>query len=104
MDNKQIASEILNHLGGLGKLSAMTGAKNFIAIDNGVRFRIGRNSAGVNTVTVTLNSLDLYDTEYARIRTIKHMPTYKRLSGSDGIYNDMLKADFEHETGMYLTF
>jgi len=98
----QIATEILKQMGGTGKLSAMTGAKQFVALENGVRFRIGRNSAGINTVTITLNSMDLYDTEYGRVRTVKHMPTYKVVAKSEGIYNDMLKDDFESATGMYL--
>jgi len=99
----QVASEIIRQMGGSGRLSAMTGAKQFVALENGVSFKIGRNSAGINTVTIKLNGMDTYDTEYGRIRTIKDMPTYKRLAGSDGIYNDMLKADFESNTGMYLT-
>ena len=99
-----IANEILAQMGGTSKLAAMTGAKNFIAIENGVRFRIGRNSAGINTVTVKLNDMDLYDIEYGRVRTVKHLPTYKVLAKSESIYNDMLKADFEANTGMYLTF
>jgi len=104
-EQKQIAATIIQQLGGFGRLSAMTGAKNFSASEDDkgqafVTFKIGRNSNSVNYVKITLNSLDLYDTEYSRI-TIK---SYKVKSESKGIYNDMLQADFETATGMYLTF
>ena len=104
-EQKQIASTIIQQLGGLGRLKAMTGAKQFSCSENEngeafVVFKIGRNSRMVNYVKITLNGLDLYDTEYSRI-TIK---SYKVKSESKGIYNDMLKDDFETATGMYLTF
>jgi len=101
-EQKQIASTILSQLG--GRLSSMTGAKNFGCgeDDKGqvyVTFKIGRNDRAVNYVRITLNHLDLYDTEYSRI-TIK---SHKIKSESKGIYNDMLINDFETATGMYLS-
>jgi hypothetical protein len=99
MSNKAIAETILNQLGGIGRLSAMTGAKHFVAIENGVQFRIGRNAKKVNRVTVTLNAMDLYDTRYSSVRSLKE--TIRAESAS--VYNDMLRGDFERETGMYLT-
>ena len=98
----QIANTILSQLG--SHLNCMTGAKNFVFGENDkgqvyVTFKIGRNSNSINYVKITLNSLDLYDTEYSRI-TVK---SHKVKSESKGIYNDMLKADFESATGMYLS-
>ena len=104
--NVQIANTILDQMGGTGRIAAMTGAKNFTAIDNGVRFTIGRNSKSINTVTITLNAMDLYDVEYSRIAkkrgTYEYVNTVK--ATDEGIYNDMLKASFEKATGMYLSF
>ncbi len=98
--NMSIANEIIRQMGGTGRLNAMTGAKHFIAIENGIQFKIGRNAKSVNTVRIVLNGMDLYDVEYGRT----HGMNYKIKASSEGIYNDMLKADFERETGMYLSF
>ena len=103
MDNKEIAQTIISQLGG-GKLVAMTGAKNFVAIENGVQFKIGRNAKSINTVIVRLNSMDTYDIEYGRVAKKKGVPTYTVKTTELNIYNDMLKESFESNTGMYLTF
>lgn len=95
----EIANEIIRQMGGAGRLNVMTGAKNFVASENSVHFRIGRNSKGVNVVRITLNAMDTYDVEYGRIHGLK----YTVKAESKGIYNDMLKDDFERETGMYLS-
>ena len=68
MANTAVANTIYQQLGG-GRFAAMTGAKNFLAIDNGLRFRIGRNASKANMVEIKLNGLDLYD-----IKFIKHTP------------------------------
>ena len=99
MSNLAVANEIIRQLGGAGRLSAMTGAKNFVGSDNSVHFRIGRNSKGVNVVRITLNAMDTYDVEYGRIRKFD----FKVLAKEDGIYNDMLRESFERNTGMYLS-
>ena len=104
MSNLDIANTILKQLGGLNRLRAMTGAKDALAIDNGVQFKIGRNAEGVNTIRITLNAMDTYDVEYGRVRNVKRVPTYKVLVSEPGIYNDMLISSFERNTGMYLTF
>jgi hypothetical protein len=102
-NNLEIAKTIVSQLGGTGKLRAMTGAKDFVAIDNGIQFKIGKNSEGVNLVRVVLNGSDLYDMEFGRVRKQKGIPTYKPLKTEDDLYNDMLVASFERNTGMYLT-
>lgn len=102
MNDKEIAGTIINQLGG-NRLVAMTGAKNFVAIENGVQFKIGRNSKSINTVIVRLNSMDTYDIEYGRVAKKKGVPTYTAKTTELNIYNDMLKESFESNTGMYLT-
>lgn len=104
MTNMTIANTILKQLGGTGRLNAMTGAKNFVAIENGVQFKIGRNSKSINTVVVRLNGKDLYDVEFGRVRKVKGLPTYKIVNEINDAYNDMLVELFESNTGMYLTF
>lgn len=104
--NVQIANEIIRQMGGTGRIAAMTGAKNFVAIENGVQFKIGKNSKSINTVKITLNAMDLYDVEYSRVAkkrgSYEYVNTVK--ASEDGIYNDMLKESFERNTGMYLSF
>ena len=100
MTNVEIANTILKQMGGTGRLNAMTGAKDFVAIDNGVQFKIGRNSKSINTIVIRLNGRDLYDVEFGRVRKYE----YKVVNKYDDVYNDMLKDLFEENTGMYLTF
>lgn len=106
-----VATTIYQQLGG-GRFTAMTGAKNFLALENGLRFRIGRNRSKANMVEIKLNGLDLYD-----ITFYKHTP-YSFKIGRDGsfketqeslktiaeyndYYGDMLQDVFTRVTGMY---
>ena len=111
MANTAVANTIYQQLGG-GRFAAMTGAKDFLAIDNGIRFRIGRNASKANMVEIKLNGLDLYDIEF-----IKHTPYSFKITKSGAIketqesvktiakfedyYGDMLQAAFTKVTGMY---
>jgi hypothetical protein len=96
--NKEIAQTILNQLGGMNRLIAFTGAYNFVAINNGVSFRIKNPKA--NYIKITLNGKDLYDLEVGRIRGTD----YKVVGEQSDLYYDMLKSEIEKFTGMYLSF
>jgi len=98
--NKEIASTIIAQLGGQGRLSAMTGAKSFVAIEKGLQFKIGKNAKNVNTVRIVLTDADTYDVEFGAARGMK----YTVKDSTQGAYADMLKPLFEAATGMYLTF
>ena len=100
-EQKEVAATILQQLGN-NRFIAMTGAKNFVYStteqgDVRLSFKIGRNARRINHVRITLNSMDLYDTEYLWV-TSKGISVK---SQSSGIYNDMLRHDFESATGMY---
>lgn len=97
MSDMQIAETIIQQLGGAGRLRAMVGAYNFIAIKNGVSFRIKNQRA--NFIKITLNGKDLYDLEIGRIRGT----TYKVVHEANDLYYDMLKPAIEKATGMYLS-
>lgn len=90
------AKVILNQLGGK-RFIMMTGAKNLGATSNGLVFKVMGNAKKVNHVRITLNALDLYDVEYLSITK----KAYKTISESKGIYDDMLRKDFETNTGLY---
>ncbi len=94
-----IANEIIRQLGG-NKFRAMTGARDFMATENGLGFKLpgggGFCRSGINFVKIALTSLDLYDMEFKRIRGTN----ITEISRHDGIYNDMLQEIFTAETGL----
>ena len=95
--NKAIASTIINQLGGMGKLNAMTGAYNFVAVDYGVSFKIKNPRA--NYIKIVVNGKDYYDVEIGRIRGTD----YKVLVKEEDVPVENLKSLIEKSTGMYLS-
>lgn len=96
MTDKTVAVTILQQLGG-NKFIAMTGAKNFYALDNGMGCKIGRNSKGVNHLKIILNAMDTYDMEFIRVRNDK----ITVVSKANDVYFDMLQEVFTEHTGLY---
>jgi hypothetical protein len=90
-----VALTILQQLGG-NKFIAMTGAKNFISLPNGLAFQLPKAKNGINKVKITLNGLDLYDVEYGKMRKLE----YKIVATDDNIYDDMLQECFTAQTGL----
>lgn len=97
-DNRRIATTIIEQLG--PNLPRMTGARDFVAIENGVQFKLPRNKTGANTVRITLNSLDLYDVEFWSVTAKK-----SKLKCESGfpVDTEQLRRFFENRTGFYLT-
>ena len=91
----QIAQTIAQQIG--NRALYMIGAKNLVAHDDGLAFRVGRNSKSVNYVKVTLTSADLYDIEFGYIRGT----SYKVRNTESGLYFDMLHDSIERNTGLY---
>ena len=83
-------------MGGMGRIKAMTGAKNFSITELGVQFQFpNRQRSRGNAVRIDLNGKDLYDVSfYNGSRLVKE---YK------DIYFDQLMDIFEEQTGLYLT-
>jgi len=121
--NQEIANTILRQLGG-NKFVAMTGAKQFVAIENGLRFRIGRNATQTNMIRITLRGDDTYKMEFIRIGSMpnsyaimqksKDRDDFMRkleaaekraepkvLQEYDGIYCDQLQELFTEYTHLY---
>ena len=94
-----VANEIYRQLGG-NRFRVMTGAKNMVSTENGIRMRIGRNKTNANYMEVVLNSMDLYDITFAKVTRMGEMKSVKTY---DNVYNDMLVEIFESHTGMYTT-
>lgn len=93
--SNEIANTIASQIG--NRAFMMIGAKNLVAGENYLRFKVGRNAKGVNLVTVTLTADDTYDVEYGSVRGMN----YKVKSAENGIYVDMLHDSIERNTGMY---
>lgn len=96
MSNLEVAKTILEQLGG-NKFAVMTGAKNFVGSEQGLMFKIGSNSKGVNKVRIVLTPMDLYDMEFYSVRgtSIKLKAEHK------GVYCDQLQNIFVEATGLY---
>lgn len=109
--NIEIAETIREQLGG-GRFVVMTGAKHFLAIENGLRFTIPRNMSRANRVEIVLNDNDLYDVRfiYARagridIRTGKTIPDkWEIIKSYEDAFCDQLQELFTTVTGMYTHF
>ena len=97
MSNLIVAETILKQLGG-NKFRMMTGAKHLAGDENSLSMRIGRNSSNSNYLKITLNSMDTYDMEFAKVSKMGEM---KSVTEYNNIYNDMLTDQFTAHTGMY---
>ncbi|MCK9434324.1 MAG: hypothetical protein M0R32_05760 [Candidatus Cloacimonetes bacterium] len=95
----EVAQIIYDQLGG-GRFSAMTGAKSFIASDNSLSFSLpgsgGFTKNGINRVSVVLNSMDLYDITFTRVRGAKVTPVEEKTN----IYAEDLQMVFKEVTGL----
>ena len=97
MSNLTVAKTILEHLGG-NKFRMMTGAKHLAGDENSLSMRIGRNSSNSNYLKITLNSMDTYDMEFAKLTRMGEKKSVRMVYN---VYNDMLKSVFTEHTGMY---
>jgi hypothetical protein len=97
----KIAETILNQIGG-NRFLAMTGAKNLIAHENGLAFKLPKQAKNkINYIKITLNDLDLYDVEYGNIKMKKYDFTYTVKKEAYGLYFDQLEDNFTQNTGLY---
>ena len=115
MTNNDIAVTILQQLGGR-RFVMFTGAKDFTTIDNGLRFKIGRNASKANRVEITLNGADLYDMTFIKYRPFSvkvdhrkgEVKTIEEKSETvkvwNDIYFDQLEELFTETTGLYTHF
>ena len=88
---------ILNQLGGMNKLAAMTGAYNFLTVERGVSFRL--KSSASNYIKIVANGQDLYDVTIGQIRGAN----YKKVAETSGVFAQNLKQHIEWITGTRLS-
>ncbi|EEJ5117672.1 TPA: hypothetical protein N2G45_002874 [Salmonella enterica] len=101
--NKEIATTILNQLGG-NRFIVMTGARQFVAVENGLQLDLPRKAHfvknGINRIVIRLNGSDLYDLTAMRIVTRNSIPTVSTVSEHTDLYCDMLQDTFTDITGL----
>ena len=88
----------------LGSASVMLGAKNIVLHEDGVSFRIGKNSKRVNRIRITLDPSDTYSISFDRVPSVKAFcagKEVKSISSAHGVYVDNLHDVIEHHTGLY---
>lgn len=95
--NQVVAQTILEQLGGR-RFVAMTGAKDFVAVEEGLRMRLPSNLTRqrITHITVTLNASDTYKVVAQKVRGA----TVKEMARCDECYCDQLREAFEDMTGM----
>ena len=90
----EVANTVLEQLGG-SRFIAMTGAKKLVAGPDYLRFRVATRK--INTVTVRLNGMDLYDVEFGKSTNT----LYKVIATEEDVYADNLGELFTKHTGLY---
>lgn len=96
----KVGDIILKQLGGMGRLKAMIGAKNFVALPKGVAFKWpARQRSKGNYVEITLRPDDTYDMQF---QTVGRMGDSKKREKYTGLYADMLIKVFSKQTGLAL--
>ena len=100
--SRMTAQEIIRQLGG-GQFAAMTGARNFVALESGLQFSIGSGAKdGINKVLIVLEPNDTYTVSFWQCgRGVKGYAL--RVSEHTDIYCDVLQDLFERCTGFYTT-
>lgn len=93
----QVATTILAQLGA-NRFRVMTGARNFMALPDGLVFSIPGNMTKerINRVKIRLMPSDTYTVEFLRVWGDKA----KTIHVSEDIYFDMLQEVFERHTGL----
>lgn len=99
MSDMQVANTIRGQIG--NKALFLIGAKNFVATNDGLRFKVGRNKLNVNVVEVKYKpGKDLYDIIFWSIRGT----SAKAKKQVDDVYAEDLTKMIGHELGLVTSF
>lgn len=110
-----IANTILSQLGG-NKFIAMTGSKNLLGLDNGLRMSLVKNTSKANKLEITLNARDTYDLRFYKYKPpgvklrrdkdgnltdiVETKEIDKTIAEYSDVYDDMLQGIFTEVTGL----
>lgn len=101
-EDMEVTKTIAQQLGGTNRLSAMIGAYNFVGSEkeNFLAFKFkAKSPAGINYIKIKLTSMDLYDIEFGKIRSVE----YKVVDEIKGVYAEDLKEIIEDKTKLRLS-
>ena len=91
-----IAKTIRDQITTIDKMALWAwGAKNLIALENGLRFKSSGMTTWNGLVTITLNGRDLYDVEFGRIRKYE----YKAVKTVNDVYVEDLVHVIDMQVG-----
>ena len=88
-----VAGTILQQIGG-NRFAAMTGARQFAAGPDSIRFRIGGNPRRVGIVVIRLNSKDLYDMMF-------YKSSGDLIDEAKDLFAEDMERVFTDKTGLY---
>lgn len=103
MTDMTVASIILNQLGG-ARFTMMTGAKDYVASDDWLKFRLPARSTKnkCTHVRIILDPSDTYTMEFLKWNSRKvEMQVVSKYSN---VYCDSMQDLFEEETGLLVHF
>lgn len=96
-----VAQEILRQMGGIGRLTAMIGARQFVGDKSAIQFKwAAKSSDGSNAIRIELTPADTYTVTFYRIRGASTKATKQY----EDVYAEDLVRIFEDQTGLYLRF
>ncbi|MEX9892487.1 hypothetical protein AB7W78_18900 [Providencia rettgeri] len=95
--NQEIANTILIQMGG-NRFIAMTGAKYFAVIENGLQFKLPNRFAnkGINCVQIILDPSDTYTMKFLKISGVN----VREIEVIEGLFFDQLQLIFTEQTGL----
>lgn len=98
----RICDIILQQLGGK-RFILMTGCKNFINIEDGLRFSVSRNKTSINRCDIKYNrGTDTYNVRFYRHRVNKFYQVIDTtVKEFNDVYADMLENIYTSVTGQY---
>lgn len=92
-DSSAIARTILDQLaGGSRRLSAMTGARDFVALARGVQMHLPRCKRGCTRIVIELDPADTYTVQ--AFRWLPKSLQWDLLEQAEGVFNDQLPEAF----------
>lgn len=92
--NLEVADTIRAQIGGRAFL--MLGAKDLLAIENGLQFKI-RGSRNANVVQIVLDASDTYTVTFQKGRGLN----WRTVAEVSDVYADSLHRVIESNTGLY---
>lgn len=103
--SQEVAKIILEQIGGR-RFIVMTGSKNFLAMDNGLRMDLSKNNSGANRCEIILTAMDDYTVRFYKLNRTTlaragRLNPIKEIAKHEGVYADQLQDIFTSVTGLF---